>query len=47
MLQDFALGNAVKFTAPVSGTLYLRINDHFGELADNKGALDVTVEVGR
>jgi hypothetical protein len=43
MLKDFALGNDVQFTAPFSGTLYFRINDHWGELADNKGSIEVSV----
>ena len=43
MHNDFSLGNDAKFTAAVSGTLYLRINDHWGELADNKGTLSVTI----
>jgi len=30
-------------TAPISGTLYLRLNDHWGELSDNTGSIQVTV----
>jgi hypothetical protein len=31
------------FEAPVTGTLYLRINDAWGELADNRGTYSVTI----
>ena len=44
MLREVALGNEAVFTAVVSGTLYLRVNDAWGELADNRGSLSVTVE---
>lgn len=44
MLREVALGNEAVFKAADSGTLYLRINDAWGELADNRGALSVTVE---
>lgn len=44
MLREVALGNKAVFDAVQSGTLYLRINDHWGELADNRGTLSVTVE---
>ena len=44
MLREVALGNEAVFEAVDSGTLYLRINDDWGELADNRGALSVTVE---
>lgn len=44
MLREVALGNQAIFEAVDSGTLYLRINDHWGELADNQGALMVTIQ---
>lgn len=44
MLREVALGNKAVLEATNSGTLYLRINDDWGELADNRGALAVTVE---
>lgn len=40
------LGNAARLEAPASGTLYLRLNDHWGELADNRGRVSVTIEPG-
>ncbi len=43
MLEELTLGNRAEFVAPVSGTLYLRVNDDWGSLADNRGALRVTV----
>ena len=43
MLDVKPLGNKSVFEAPRSGTLYLRLNDHPGELADNRGS--VTVEI--
>ena len=43
MLDVKTLGNSSSFEATRSGTLYLRLNDHPGELADNRGT--VTVEV--
>jgi hypothetical protein len=45
MLREVALGNEAVFEAVNSGTLYLRINDDWGELADNRGSLSVTVEL--
>ena len=45
MLREVALGNQAVFEAVNSGTLYLRINDDWGELADNRGSLSVTVEL--
>jgi hypothetical protein len=45
MLREVALGNEAVFEAVNSGTLYLRINDHWGELSDNRGSLSVTVEL--
>jgi hypothetical protein len=44
MLREVALGNESVFDAVESGTLYLRVNDAWGELADNRGSLSVTVE---
>lgn len=44
MLREVALGNEAIFEAVESGTLYLRVNDAWGELADNRGSLTVKVE---
>lgn len=44
MLREVALGNEAVFEAVEAGTLYLRVNDAWGELADNRGSLTVTVE---
>ncbi len=44
MLREVALGNEAILEATDSGTLFLRINDDWGELADNRGSLSVTVE---
>ena len=44
MLREVTLGNDAVFEAIESGTLYLRVNDAWGELADNRGSLSVTVE---
>ena len=43
MLDVKPLGNTSRFEAARTGTLYLRLNDHPGELADNRGR--VTVEI--
>ena len=44
MLREVALGNEAVFEAVEAGTLYLRVNDAWGELANNRGSLTVTVE---
>ncbi len=41
MLKVTALGTKSRFESPCRGTLYLRLNDHPGELADNKGTVSV------
>ncbi len=43
MLEVVPLGNTAEFEAEFSGTLYLRINDSYAELADNRGTLNVSV----
>ncbi|HET6327466.1 MAG TPA: hypothetical protein VFG04_22480 [Planctomycetaceae bacterium] len=43
MLHQIAVGREIHFTAPISGTLYFRINDHWNSLADNSGSYRVTV----
>lgn len=43
MLDVKPLGNKSVFEAPRSGTLYLRLNDHPGELADNRGGVAVEI----
>lgn len=42
--QPLDVGRLKRFTAPVDGTLYLRVNDSWGSLDDNAGAYRVTVE---
>ena len=44
MLEEFIVGREATFTASASGTLYLRINDHWRDLANNRG--EVTVRIG-
>lgn len=44
MLREVALGNQAIFEAVNTGTLYLRINDRWGELDDNQGELLVTIQ---
>lgn len=43
LLQPLALDVAGEFTAPATGTLYLRVNDSPAELAENEGVLSVTL----
>jgi hypothetical protein len=43
MLRVYPIGRGGTFTAPVSGTMYLRINDEWSSLNDNNGS--VTVEI--
>ena len=43
MLDVKPLGNSSNFEAARSGTLYLRLNDHPGELADNRGSVKVEI----
>jgi hypothetical protein len=45
MLREVALGNDAVFEAVESGTLYLRLNDRWGELVDNHGSVAVSVEL--
>lgn len=44
MAPPIPLGNRGTLTAPFAGTLYLRLNDHWGELADNQGSIQVTLQ---
>ncbi|MCA9044429.1 MAG: hypothetical protein KDA69_08920 [Planctomycetaceae bacterium] len=39
------VGNGTSVTSPTNGSLYLRVNDFWNELADNTGAFNVTVKV--
>ena len=41
--RDIPIGPAAEFVAPVTGTVYFRVNDSWSELADNEGTLTVTV----
>ncbi len=43
MLQEYPLGANATWMAPVSGTVYFRLNDAWDELADNQGRVTVTV----
>ncbi|MEZ5940353.1 MAG: hypothetical protein R3C18_03105 [Planctomycetaceae bacterium] len=38
------IGNGTSVTSPTNGTLYLRVNDFWNELADNTGSFRVTVK---
>lgn len=42
--HPFAIGLRRTITPAVSGTLYLRVNDSGGRLADNRGSLSVTIK---
>ncbi len=42
--QAFDLGSSGTFTAPADGKLYLRCQDRWNELADNKGAITVKLK---
>jgi hypothetical protein len=43
MLRVVPIGSRGEITSPVAGTLYLRLNDSWSELADNTGKVSVTV----
>uniref|UniRef100_A0A7C2JZB5 DUF1570 domain-containing protein n=1 Tax=Schlesneria paludicola TaxID=360056 RepID=A0A7C2JZB5_9PLAN len=43
MLRILPIGEGRTFAAPITGTLYLRINDSWSELADNRGEFSVTI----
>jgi hypothetical protein len=43
MLRVYPIGRGESFQAPYTGTLYLRLNDEWNSLHDNRG--DVTVEI--
>jgi hypothetical protein len=43
MLKEIVVGRNASFVAATTGTLYLRINDHWGSLADNDGHYRVVV----
>ncbi len=47
MRKDFAIGRGCSFMASHTGTLYLRINDAWNSLDDNRGDVTVTVERSR
>ena len=42
--KEFSIGNASTFNAAGTGTLYLRLNDAWNALEDNKGSVSVTVK---
>ena len=43
ILQEYPLGAKATWMAPVSGTIYFRLNDAWDELANNKGSVVVRV----
>ena len=43
VFEEYPLGANATWMAPVSGTIYFRLNDAWDELADNKGSVKVTV----
>lgn len=43
ILQEYPLGANATWMAPISGTVYFRLNDAWNELADNEGSVSVTV----
>jgi hypothetical protein len=43
MLNEAVIGPEARVKAPVSGTLYLRVNDRWNSLADNAGSYHVTI----
>lgn len=43
MLQVIPIGTQARFVAPITGTMYLRLNDDWSELADNRGAVEVLI----
>ncbi len=43
ILREYPLGANATWMAPVSGTVYFRLNDVWDELADNQGSVTVTV----
>lgn len=44
MLQEYPLGANATWMAPVSGTIYFRLNDSWDELADNRGQVTVKID---
>lgn len=42
--QVLPVGREAVFAAPVTGTIYLRVNDGWNSLADNSGEFEVTVD---
>ncbi len=43
ILKEYPLGANATWMAPVSGTVYFRLNDAWNQLADNKGDVKITV----
>jgi hypothetical protein len=43
MLDQCVIGRDRRFVAPLNGTLYFRVNDHWNSLADNDGHYHATV----
>ena len=44
MLNVLTVGRETELTAPTTGTLYLRVNDSWNSLADNRGEVTVTMQ---
>lgn len=43
MLKVFSVGRELELAAPITGTLYFRINDAWNSLADDRGTVDITL----
>jgi hypothetical protein len=46
MLRQFEIGRGRQFQSPVTGTLYLRLNDAWNSLHDNRGHVSVRIQAG-
>lgn len=44
ILKEYPLGAHASWMAPVSGTVYFRLNDAWNSLADNRGEVEVTLQ---
>ena len=44
LLKPIPIGSQATITAPVDGTIYLRVNDRWNRLSDNSGSYSVTVQ---
>lgn len=46
MLTVYPIGKGGAFRAPISGTLYFRVNDEWNSLSNNRGQVEVNVSIG-